>query len=81
MKTVTAADANRNFSSLLREARHGEVYVVISRGKPVATIGPAESATRERHMAREALMARLKVQGVTGVRSWTRDELYEESGE
>lgn len=79
MKTVTAADANRNFSTLLREARQGEVYVVISRGKPVATIGPAVSNSPERHVAKEALMGRLKSQGVTGGRTWTRDELYGES--
>lgn len=77
MKTVTAADANRNFSSLLREARNGEVYMVISRGKPVATIGPAEARNSERYAAKETLMARLRSQEVTGARRWTRDELYE----
>jgi prevent-host-death family protein len=77
MKTVTAADANRNFSSLLREARNGEVYMVISRGKPVATIGPAEAQKSERHAAKETLMARLRSQEVAGARTWTRDELYE----
>jgi prevent-host-death family protein len=78
MKTVTAAEANRNFSSLLREARHGEVYVVLSRGKPVATIGPVVSTDGERLAARETLIARLQGQGVTDSRSWTRDELYED---
>jgi prevent-host-death family protein len=81
MKTVTAADANRNFSSLLREARHGEVYVVISRGKPVATIGPVESASSERHSAKESLLGRLRHEKVSGVRTWTRDELYDEADE
>ena len=78
MKTVTAAEANRNFSSLLREARQGEVYIVLSRGKPVATIGPARSGDAERASAKETLMARLRGQKVTGVRNWTRDELYED---
>ncbi len=80
MKTVTAADANRNFSALLREARLGEVYLVISRGKPVATIGPAKSDTSEQ-MAKKALLTRLSGQGAVGQRTWTRDELYEDSGE
>ena len=78
MKTITAADANRNFSALLREARQGEVYVVISRGKPVATIGPAAAIAAERHAAREALLARLRGQVAPGARTWTRSELYEE---
>jgi prevent-host-death family protein len=78
MKTVTAAEANRNFSALLREARHGEVYVVLSRGKPVATIGPAVSMDTARLAAKETLLARLQNQDVTGARTWTRDELYED---
>jgi prevent-host-death family protein len=78
MKTVTAADANRNFSSLLREARQGEVYIVLSRGKPVATIGPALTTDTERSSAKERLIARLQDQKVTGARNWTRDELYQD---
>jgi len=78
MKTVTAAEANRNFSSLLREARQGEVYIVLSRGKPVATIGPALPGDAERPSAKAALIARLQGQKVTGARKWTRDELYED---
>ncbi len=78
MKTVTAAEANRNFSALLREARQGEVYLVLSRGKPVATIGPALARDAERPSARETLIARLQNQKVTGTSKWTRDELYED---
>ena len=36
MKTVTAAEANRQFSTGLREVAHGESVLVTSRGKPVA---------------------------------------------
>jgi prevent-host-death family protein len=78
MKTVTAAEANRNFSSLLRTARQGEVYIVLSRGKPVATIGPALASDADRLSAKERLIARLQDQKVTGPRKWTRDELYED---
>jgi prevent-host-death family protein len=79
MKTITATDANRQFSALLREARQGEVFQVISRGKPVATIGPAPSTFPERHAARKALWARLRGQDTISVQSWTRDELYDET--
>jgi len=78
MKTVTAAEANRNFSRLLRQARQGEVYIVLSRGKPVATIGPALARDAERPLAKERLIARLQDQKLTGARKWTRDELYED---
>lgn len=78
MKTVTAADANRQFSRVLREAAQGEVFVVVSRGKPVATIGPVKKADAQRHAAKETLMTRLRSQVVTGERTWTREELYED---
>jgi len=78
MKTISAADANRNFSALLREARQGETYIVISRGKPVAAIGPAGAHDAGRKAARESLLARLRRQAASGTRTWTRSELYEE---
>ncbi len=78
MRTVTAADANRQFSRLLREATQGEVFVVVSRGRPVATIGPVSKAGAQRHTARESLIARLRSQMVTGTRTWSRDDLYED---
>jgi prevent-host-death family protein len=40
MKNVSAGDANRHFSSLLRDVATGQVVTVLSRGKPVATISP-----------------------------------------
>lgn len=77
MKTVTAADANRQFSSVLREVAHGDTVTVTSRGKPVATIGPAQTGNAQRNAAKKALLARLDKQAATGARNWTRDELYE----
>jgi prevent-host-death family protein len=41
MKTVSAAEANRQFSRILREVRAGETVLVTSRGEPVAKIVPA----------------------------------------
>lgn len=77
MKTVTAADANRHFSNLLREVSHGEVVTVVSRGKPVATISPVPKADPQRLAARKALLGRLRKAETTGHRTWKRDELYE----
>ena len=77
MKTITAANANRQFSSMLREVAHGETVTVTSRGKPVATISPARAANGQRNAARKTLLARLNKQAATGARNWERNELYE----
>jgi prevent-host-death family protein len=37
---ISAADANRRFSVLLRKVREGRSYVVTSHGKPVARLIP-----------------------------------------
>ncbi len=77
MKTVTAADANRHFSRVIREVTQGEAFVVVSRGKAVATIGPAQKMDAERQRAQTALLGRLRKQSSIGARNWTREELYE----
>jgi prevent-host-death family protein len=77
MKTISAADANRHFSGLLRAVATGEVVTVLSRGKPVATIGPVAREGGPRQIARQALLSRLRQNKASGIRDWTRDELYE----
>ncbi len=78
MKTISAADANRHFSALLRDVSRGARITVTSRGKPVATIAAVDATEgRERAAARRALLSRLRTVPATGVRNWTRNELYE----
>ena len=77
MKTVTAAEANREFSRVLRDIGQGEVFTVLSRGKAVATMAPAKSTDARRDAAKAALLERLRKRDATGERNWTRDELYE----
>ena len=77
MQTVRAVDANRQFSSVLKQVAHGEEFLVISRGKAVATISPVRKADSAHLAARQQLLDRLANQEVTGSRNWTRDELYE----
>lgn len=79
-KTVSAADANRNFSELLRGVRSGRSYVVTSHGKPVARIVPATEQNVVAVTARKILFNRLRDQRVTDIGPWTRDELYEDEG-
>ncbi len=78
MKSISAAEANRHFSSLLREVARGVRITVTSRGKPVATISAADQVeSRERVAAKRALLSRLRAHPAVGARSWSRDELYE----
>ena len=75
-EAVSAADANRSFSLLLRRVREGRSYVVTSHGKPVARLIPAGKHDVAIG-ARAALLARLEKQPVMDAGRWTRDELYE----
>lgn len=83
MHTVSAAEANRQFSSLLRQVSQGETVTVLSHGRPVATISPATEGGdggRDRAHARARLLARLDAEAATGERNWTRDEFYDRAG-
>ena len=75
-QAISAAEANRRFSHLLREVRDGRSYVVTAHGKPVARIVPCDDADAARATARADLMRRLGAQTATDIGPWTRDELY-----
>jgi len=77
MRTISAADANRHFSRLLRDAALGEEITVLSRGRAVAKIIPADTEEQSRAQAKQRLLARLQQRQATGQRNWTREELYE----
>jgi prevent-host-death family protein len=76
---VSAAEANRRFSLLLRGVREGRSYVVTSHGKPVARLIPASKHDEVARRARAALLSRLRTQPVVNAERWTRDELYEDA--
>ena len=75
-KAVSAADANRKFSKLLRAVREGQSYVVTSHGEPVARIVPVEKNGGAARGARTALLKRLAAERVVKIGRWSRDELY-----
>ena len=77
-KAVSAADANRRFSELLRTVKQGRSVVVTSHGKPVAKISPVIEDDRVRAGARFALFARLRKERAVNAGRWTRDELYDD---
>lgn len=76
-KAISAADANRKFSELLRHVRGGQSFVVTSHGRPVARIAPVEEENLLAAKARNTLFERLKREPVSRVGHWKRDELYE----
>ncbi len=78
MRTISAADANRQFSQMLREVRKGETFIVTSHGTPVATLAPVAGDLAARERAKEALLARLESQPAQNLGPWTRDELYDD---
>ncbi|NCT66177.1 MAG: type II toxin-antitoxin system prevent-host-death family antitoxin [Rhodanobacteraceae bacterium] len=82
-ESISAADANRKFSQLLRGVREeGATYIVTSHGRPVAKIVPVETGARDARTASRAkavLLERLRKQPTFKVEPWTRDELYDRS--
>jgi prevent-host-death family protein len=77
-KAVSAADANRKFSKLLRGVREGHSYVVTSHGKAVAKIVPVEKNGAVTTGARSTLLKRLRSEPIVSIARWSRDELYED---
>jgi len=79
---ISAAEANRSFSRLLRGVREGRSYVVTAHGRPIARIVPAAKDDAEEHRVRQAalraLLERVAKQPVIDIGPWTRDELYDQ---
>lgn len=78
---ISAAEANRYFSKVIRDVREGgQTYVVTSHGTPVAKIVPiadeSDNAVRER--AKELLLERLCKQPAMNLPRFSRDELYDD---
>jgi len=75
---ISAAEANRSFSTVLRAVREGGSYVVTSHGKPVARIVPAARGETATQAARALLLQRLAAQPAIDIGRVRRDELYED---
>jgi prevent-host-death family protein len=79
IETITATEANRRFSELLREVGAGKSFIVTSHGRPVMRLVPDKGPTlAEREAARKVLFERLRNQTPTKIEPWTRAELYED---
>ncbi len=86
MRHVTASQANRDFSALLRQVAAGETVVVTSHGRPVAKLMPASAdeagqsdADRARRRAAWGLLEqRLRSQPARNLGRFDRSKLYED---
>jgi prevent-host-death family protein len=76
-KAISAADANRKFSQVLRDVKAGQSYVVTSHGRAVARIAPVTQERSSVGSARAALLNRLRSERVAQIGPWKRDELYD----
>lgn len=77
-KSISAADANRRFSELLRAVKKGQSVVVTSHGKPVAKITPVTEDDTGVTAARAVLLARLRKERAVNIGRWKREELYDD---
>jgi len=77
--SISAAEANRRFSLVLREVRDGETYVVTSHGRPVAKIVPIDPDDRVADAAMTALLARLRSNPVLNLPRMTRDDMHDDT--
>lgn len=82
-ETISATDANRHFSEVLRRVREGRSVTVTSHGIPIADIIPhRESRSREeRERAHREFVAYLRTLPAHNIGTWTRDELYDDDVE
>jgi prevent-host-death family protein len=80
VKTVSAAEANREFSKLMKLAESGERVIVTSRGEPKVQITRVDDADAEKARRQEAfdrLTEWLHSRPAQNYPKLTRDDFYD----
>ena len=77
-ETITAAEANRKFSEMLRKVRDGQTVVVTVHGKPAAKLVAFTGDAGVADNAHRSLVARLSGQPTVNAGRWTRASLYQD---
>ena len=78
-KSVSAAEANRGFSKLLKSVKEGRSVVVTSHGKAVARIVPVSEGDPARDRILASLLMRLGKERPVNIGRWSRDDLYKDA--
>lgn len=73
-RTITASEANQQFSRLLRNVAKGQTFLVMSRGRPVARVGPVAEAPTVQPIPQ--LLDYLETLPRRDGGAWTREDLY-----
>ena len=80
ISVITATEANRSFSKILRAVERGERIEITSHGRKVARLEPIENESAIK-AAQLTGLARLKerwaAQTPVTIGAWTRDEIYD----
>ncbi len=80
-RAVTASEANRNFSEVLRHVEHGDVVAVTRHGRVVAHIVPSDDSReierKRRAAAMRALVDELAARPLLNLGKITRDDGYD----
>lgn len=74
-KAISASEANQRFSEMLRAVQQGDSFVVLSRGRAVARLVPADSGEEQRSVA--SLLAWLETLPRRRGGKWSRADLYD----
>ena len=74
-KRITATEANRHFSRILREVEAGDSFTVTSHGRTVAQITPPPKPGSKDAVSK--MLEELEKLPRITVGPWTREELYE----
>ncbi len=78
---ISATEANRSFSALLRAVGEGRSYIVTSHGRPVALISPPPEVSADHEARHQELMDYLLTLPTHHIGPWTRDQLYDDDDE
>jgi prevent-host-death family protein len=79
-RTITATEANREFSRVFNEVANGETYVVTARGKPVIRMVPVSAEETDREARKQRLktyLEEISKRPVSNLGRVTRDDGYE----
>ncbi|MDO4683974.1 MAG: type II toxin-antitoxin system prevent-host-death family antitoxin [Lautropia sp.] len=77
-KSISASEANRHFSRLLRNVLAGDRYVITSHGRPVAQVTPVTDDTVASANRKAAFLEQLAAKPVIQADAWKRDDLYDD---
>jgi prevent-host-death family protein len=76
--TISASEANRNFSAILRRVQQGDELVITTHGRPIARLIPYELDDRAAEELKANLLARLRERPLAHLGNFTRSMAYED---